>query len=96
MWSTKMALTRSAPMLNIRAHRIAVPQGGYIYVHGIATNFLGNLEDSSSTSEYGARNVLLLHGDRFSARTWQDLGTLSLLADAGYRVAAVNLHSYLE
>lgn len=44
--------------------------------------------DPDSPANYG---VLLLHGAAFSAATWQELGTISLLADAGFGVAAVNL-----
>ena len=67
------------------------PQSGSIDMDGYAVSFLGNLGDSPSTPVAGARNVLLLHGAKYSAQTWQDLGTLSLLAGEGYRVAAVNL-----
>lgn len=62
---------------------------------GTQVSFLGNLGSSPLSptgAETGAvRNVLLLHGAKFSAQTWQDLGTLSLLATNGFRVAAVNL-----
>lgn len=59
---------------------------------GTSVSFLGNLGNSPSAAEPGAaRNVLLLHGAKYSAQTWQELGTLSLLADAGFRVAAVDL-----
>ncbi|CAM9675863.1 unnamed protein product [Ectocarpus sp. 4 AP-2014] len=68
---------------------------GSIDVVGTQVSFLGNLGRSPSSptgEEAGAvRNVLLLHGAKFSAQTWQDLGTLSLLATNGFRVAAVNL-----
>ncbi|CAM9847682.1 unnamed protein product, partial [Ectocarpus sp. 13 AM-2016] len=68
---------------------------GSIDVAGTQVIFLGNLGSSPPSptgEEAGAvRNVLLLHGAKFSAQTWQDLGTLSLLATNGFRVAAVNL-----
>lgn len=37
------------------------------------------------------RPVLLLHGARFQAETWRELGTLQLLAGAGQRAIAVDL-----
>jgi pimeloyl-ACP methyl ester carboxylesterase len=38
--------------------------------------------------------VLLLHGARFSARTWDELGTLARLADAGWHALALDWPGY--
>lgn len=68
-------------------------QRGTIEVEGYTMSFLGNLGKSQDRTPDGQRNVMLLHGARYSAQTWKDLGTLHLLADAGYRFAAVDLPS---
>ena len=41
-----------------------------------------------------ASPVLFLHGASFRAETWEELGTLSLLAEAGYYAVAVSLPGF--
>ena len=40
------------------------------------------------------RDVILLHGAKFSASTWMELGTLDVLVDAGHRVYALDMPGY--
>ncbi|XP_066182888.1 protein ABHD14A-like [Sylvia atricapilla] len=39
-------------------------------------------------------DVLFLHGQAFTSKTWEALGTLALLAAEGYRVVAIDLPGY--
>lgn len=41
-----------------------------------------------------AQAVLLLHGGRFHASTWRELGTLGVLAGAGFRAVALDLPGF--
>lgn len=46
--------------------------------------------------EPGSPCVLLLHGQAFRAATWQELGTLALLAEHGWRAVAIDLPGFGE
>jgi pimeloyl-ACP methyl ester carboxylesterase len=63
----------------------------------IASNFVTVQQGRIHYLEAGpadAPPVLFLHGASFSAQTWQDLGTLALLAQQGYHAVAVDLPGF--
>ncbi|XP_013919349.1 PREDICTED: uncharacterized protein LOC106546883 [Thamnophis sirtalis] len=49
-------------------------------------------KDVASSTERLA--VVFLHGQSFSSKTWETLGTLALLAENGYRAVAIDLPGY--
>lgn len=42
------------------------------------------------------QSVLLLHGQRFSSKTWEDLGTMHIMGAMGHKVVAVDLPGFGE
>lgn len=64
------------------------PQEGTIQVQGQSLFFREVRPGSGLAARF---SVLLLHGIRFSSETWQNLGTLHRLAQAGYRAVAIDL-----
>jgi len=47
-----------------------------------------------AAGEEQGRDIILLHGMKFQAATWQELGTLKVLADAGMRVLALDMPGF--
>lgn len=46
------------------------------------------------TEKPGKKEILLLHGMKFNARTWQELGTLDLLATSGFKAIALDMPGF--
>ena len=65
---------------------------GTIQVQGQSLFFREALPSGGQAARF---SVLLLHGIRFSSETWQNLGTLHRLAQAGYRARANSLEKTL-
>ena len=40
------------------------------------------------------KSIVLLHGAKFKAQTWKELGTIKALATAGYRVVAIDMPGF--
>lgn len=60
------------------------------------TEISGNKVHLLTTGSDDGLPVLLLHGASFTSKTWEDIGTIAALAEAGYRVLAVDLPGYGE
>ena len=56
-----------------------------------SVEFQGHETHLLSAGPEKGRAVLLLHGGRYHSGTWKKLGTLDVLADAGYRAVAIDL-----
>jgi abhydrolase domain-containing protein 14 len=59
-----------------------------------SVNFQGQRIHTLTAGPDGGRSVLLLHGAKFHSGTWEQLGTLALLAKAGYRAVALDLPGF--
>jgi LmbE family N-acetylglucosaminyl deacetylase/esterase/lipase len=70
-----------------RAGTMIENQSRWIEVEGGRVHYLIEGEDKG-------RPIVLLHGARFQAETWKQIGTMKVLAQAGYKVIAVDLPGY--
>lgn len=59
----------------------------YLQIQGRKIHYLEARESAN-------KSVLFLHGASFTAQTWQEIGTLKVIADKGYRVVAIDLPGY--
>uniref|UniRef100_A0A8C3K5T7 Protein ABHD14A n=1 Tax=Calidris pygmaea TaxID=425635 RepID=A0A8C3K5T7_9CHAR len=53
--------------------------------------FYREVSSGPRASSPGRPDVLFLHGQAFTSKTWEALGTLALLAGEGYRAVAIDL-----
>ena len=47
-----------------------------------------------AAGEEQGRDIILLHGMKFQAATWEELGTLEILADSGMRALALDMPGF--
>jgi pimeloyl-ACP methyl ester carboxylesterase len=62
-------------------------QSKFISIEGATIHYLEAGKENKSS-------VLFLHGASFKAQTWQDLGTLNIIVEKGYRAIALDLPGY--
>lgn len=60
----------------------------------MAVDFEGQSVFARTAGPAAGPGVLLLHGAAFHSGTWEELGTLEILAKAGYRVVAIDLPGF--
>ena len=58
-----------------------------IIIHSCETHYL-------TSGEHGKPAIVLLHGMKFQAATWHELGTLDKLANGGFRPVAIDMPGF--
>jgi len=95
--TTLLALASFFGMLVSTASSSPDSSGSAGAIEGIedsVVEFDGHSIHSLRAGPETGRSILLLHGAKFDAETWRKLGTLTLLAKAGYRVVALDLPGF--
>jgi pimeloyl-ACP methyl ester carboxylesterase len=92
------------PMRAINSARVAVAALGGALALGAAApvaenpvetiEFRGHRLHMLRQGPKSGRSVLLLHGAKFDSETWKNLGTLDVLAGAGFRAVALDLPGF--
>jgi len=71
-----------------------IGKGGAAAVEEAVVELDGHALHVLRSGPASGRAVLLLHGAKFDAETWKSLGTLAVLAEAGYRAVALDLPGF--
>ena len=70
---------------------VAQPSSGNVRPFGALVFYREQLPPTGTRIE---GSVLLLHGERYTSGTWETIGTINALAQAGLRAVAVDLPTY--
>jgi len=63
-------------------------------IHEHTTTLSSGTIFSLQSGPVSGQAILLLHGMKFSAKTWKDLGTIDKLAEAGFRTIALDMPGF--
>jgi pimeloyl-ACP methyl ester carboxylesterase len=90
LWSAALLTSAASAAEEVAEAAAADTAAGAEVVEG-SVEFKGHQIHLLRAGPEKGRAVLLLHGGKFNANTWKKLGTLGVLADAGYRAVAIDL-----
>jgi len=91
---TERSLPETMPNGETTANGETAPSRASSAIETINIKLSGKRIHLLASGEPESPTVLLLHGARFSAETWRQLGTLELLGRQGYRALALNLPGF--